>query len=324
MIRSTYFNYIEERLSLLELRIKNRGKLNLLDLNIYSETFFADMISKLLNCNFKNMNAIKQNIEGIDLIDEKNKLIAQVSATCTKQKVNNSLKKEVLKKYSEYTFIFIAIAGNADALRETTFSNPYNVNFSPKDNIYDIKSILDLVIDMHIDQQKDFYEFIKKELGIDIDIVKVDSNLTTIMNILSQENLAEVNDSPEINKFEIDRKIEFNNLTSVRYLIDEYKVYYSKLNEKYVEFDRQGANKSLSIFSMLKKQYMKLKNEGKDEQESFYAIIDSAIEQIKNSKNYVEIPYEELELCVSIIVVDAFIRCKIFSNPEGYHHVITR
>ena len=37
-----------------------------------------------------------------------------------------------------------------------------------------------------------------------------------------------------------------------------------------------------------------------------------------HSNNYAEIPYEELEICVEIIVVDAFIRCKIFENPEGY------
>ena len=41
MKRSEYFNYIEEKLNFLSYRIKSRGKINLLDLNIYSETFFA-------------------------------------------------------------------------------------------------------------------------------------------------------------------------------------------------------------------------------------------------------------------------------------------
>ena len=56
----------------------------------------------------------------------------------------------------------------------------------------------------------------------------------------------------------------------------------------------------------------------------FFSIIDNVIELIKNSKNYIEIPYEELEMCVSILVVDAFIRCKIFKNPGGYNHVAAR
>lgn len=39
MNRSTYFNYIEEKLEFLSFRIQNKGKLNILDLHIYSETF---------------------------------------------------------------------------------------------------------------------------------------------------------------------------------------------------------------------------------------------------------------------------------------------
>ena len=51
--------------------------------------------------------------------------------------------------------------------------------------------------------------------------------------------------------------------------------------------------------------------------------IKSLINKALNSKNYIEIPYDELDVCVSILVVDAFIRCKIFENPEGYNYVIT-
>ena len=38
MKRSEYFNYIEEKLNFLSYRIKSRGKINLLDLNIHSES----------------------------------------------------------------------------------------------------------------------------------------------------------------------------------------------------------------------------------------------------------------------------------------------
>ena len=92
MNRQFYFNYIEERLATLEIRIRNRGTLNILDLNIHSETFFAQLIMTVLGFHFDNLNTIKQNIEGIDLIDNDNKIIAQVSATSTKAK----FKKEEL------------------------------------------------------------------------------------------------------------------------------------------------------------------------------------------------------------------------------------
>ncbi len=73
---------------------------------------------------------------------------------------------------------------------------------------------------------------------------------------------------------------------------------------------------------MIRKQYIKLSSK-EDSNELFFSIIDEVIDIIINSKNYIEIPFEELEMCVSILVVDAFIKCKIFRNPEGYSHVIT-
>lgn len=323
MNRSNYFNYIEEKLSILSYRIKCRGKINLLDLNIYSETFFAELMNRLLGYELKNINIIKQNTEGIDLVDNKNKTIVQISATCSKQKIENSLSKKILESYSGFNFKFIAVSGDADKLREQTFANPFKVIFSPLNDIYDIKSLLNLVLNMQITNQRELYEFLKNELGYSIDIVKVDSNLAAIINILSQEDLSDIVDSPEINSFEILRKIEFNDLLIVQPTIDDYKIYYSRIDEKYKEFDRQGANKSISVLAVIRKHYIKLLGENLEPYELFFSIIDSLIELIMNSKNYVEIPYEELEMCVSILVVDAFIRCKIFKNPEGYNHVAT-
>lgn len=324
MNRSNYFNYIEQELNTLSYRIKIRGKINLLDLNIYSETFFAELISRLLKCCLKNINVIKQNTEGIDLIDEENKIIAQVSSTCTKQKIESSLEKKIFKEYPNYHFKFIAISGDADKLRKQSFNNPHGAIFSPHNDIYDIKALLNLVLDLQIKEQRELYGFIKEELGTNMDMVKVDTNLASIINILSKENLSLVAESPEINAFEILRKIEFNGLLSVQPTIDDYKVYYSKLDEKYKEFDIQGVNKSLSVLSVIRKQYNILIANLTEPYDIFFSIIDNIIELIKKSKNYIEIPYEELEMCVSILVVDAFIRCKIFKNPEDYDYVVTR
>ena len=44
---------------------------------------------------------------------------------------------------------------------------------------------------------------------------------------------------------------------------------------------------------------------------------------IRGLNHYVQTPIDELELCVNILVVDAFIRCKIFENPENYNYATT-
>ena len=60
MNRTHYLNYIEEKLGTLAYRINLRGKINILDLNIHSETFFADLCNVILNLRLTNINEFKQ------------------------------------------------------------------------------------------------------------------------------------------------------------------------------------------------------------------------------------------------------------------------
>ena len=214
MNRSEYYTYIDEKLHVLAFRIDTRGKINLLDLHIHSETFFSDLLNLLFGYNLKNLNAVKQNVEGIDLVDTKNRLVVQVSATCTEQKIKSSLAKEIFSKYRGYRFKFISISKNADKLKSGNFSNPNPIVFDPIEDIIDIASILRIILNMSINEQKIMYDFIKDELGNDIDIVKVDSNLATIINILANENLGLGIESPEINAFQISNKIVFKRLST--------------------------------------------------------------------------------------------------------------
>ena len=316
MNRTWYFNYIEEKLNILAYRIETRGKINILDLNIHSETFFADLCNIVFGLNLVNLNSFVQNTEGIDLIDTKNKVVIQVSATCTKTKIEYSLSKEIYKKYNGYDYKFISISKNAsNTLKQTIFQNPYTMNFNPLQDIWDVVGILRKVSSDSIDKQRVLYDFISKELGQTVDIVKLDSNIAGIINILA-ENIDMTSIPPETVPFEIEDKIDFNNLQGVQEIIDDYKIFYHKLDQIYSEFDKGGKNKSFSVLQEIRKQYIKLKNTEKSSEEIFYEIIDNLLTIIKNSRNYVEVPIEELQMCVDILVVDAFIRCKIFKNPE--------
>ena len=68
MNRTIYFDYIEEKLNTLASRIEMRSKLNLLELNIHSENFFAYLCNIIFDLELENLNFSYQNINGIDLI----------------------------------------------------------------------------------------------------------------------------------------------------------------------------------------------------------------------------------------------------------------
>ena len=323
MNRDKYYSFIEERLNLLALRVKRNSSLNLQNMNIHCENFYAQLFNLILGYKFKNLNEDTQNVESIDLIDETNKIIAQVSATTTKRKIEKTLKKESLKNYKGYSFIFVFISDkDAKNLRKQNFSNPSNILFNPLQDIYDVSKLQGKILSLDIDRMKDIYNFVRKELKSDIDLKKIDSDLVKLINIISQENLYESSYRPTTSPFEIQKKIDFNGLGKIKKLILENAIYSKKLNEKYEEFDKQGVNKSRAILNVLKMTYHKLEQQYDDTLQLFYKIIEVTIDKVKSDLDeQTLISIEELELYIPIIVVDAFIKCKIFKNPEEYEYV---
>lgn len=322
MNRPNYFNAIEERLNLLALRIISRGRLNILDFNGHSENFYQFLLNEVYGWKVTNENDFKQNIEAIDLIDHTNKFILQVSSTASKQKIESSLSKDSIKTYKGYTFKFVSIARDADELRKQTYINPHGIAFNPSTDIIDKNSILSKIRGLHIADQERIYNFVKKELVMEIDPMKLESNLATVINILSKEDWNKNEPVSEIYSFEIDRKISHNNLNAAKIIIDDYSVHYGRVDKIYTEFDSQGSNKSSSVLSTIRQEYAKNRGILSDDQ-LFFKVILNVQEKVLNSSNYTSIPIDELELCINILVVDAFVRCKIFENPENYNYATT-
>lgn len=324
MNRDFYFSYISEKIELLSHRIKSMGKLNILNLNIHAEFFYRDLCNLVYGLNFQNANVEKQNIAAIDLLDENKKILIQVSSTCTKEKINSTLSKDNLREYKKQgyslKFIFFTDAKN---LRTKVFENKSNIQFNPVTDILDKDTILNDILECSVDKQREIYELVKNELGEKPNPTKISSNLADLIKTLSEENLDSPPEVNNLHEYNIDCKIQFNNLKKVKGIINQYKIYYSKINGIYTEFDKQGKNKSLSVFNKLSRFYTEeLIDDDSNESQKFFNIINKTVTHIRNSDNYNYLPDEELEQCVLIIVVDAFIRCKVFENPEGYNHVI--
>ncbi|MDO9105264.1 MAG: SMEK domain-containing protein [Methylovulum sp.] len=162
MNRSKYFNYISDKLNEFASLILLRGSFNLLDYHIHSERFFRDFFNMLFD--LKLVKTADHNEPGIDLVDENNRIVVSVSSTSTKDKIERSLKK-VNPKYSGYKFKFISISKDADQLKTKSYSNPHNLMFEPAVDIYDIQTLLGLILEMEIDPLGNIFSFIKNELG---------------------------------------------------------------------------------------------------------------------------------------------------------------
>jgi len=162
-------------------------------------------------------------------------------------------------------------------------------------------------------------DFIQRELRIAADPAKVESNLATIIKSMNAEDWNADAAKTEIIPYEIETKISYNQLDRARALIDEYRVHHHRLKKLYSEYDRLGSNKSLSVLNGIRREFIALgKALGPDD--LFFGTITRVKACIQGSANHISMPEEELDLCVEILVVDAFIRCKIFRNPLATDH----
>ena len=137
-VSKQYIDIILRGLSQLACEIAWRGKLNLTDIHLMSEDFYAGFLNIVYDLHLRNANITNQNAEGIDLVDNERKVIIQVSSTCKKSKIEHSL-QEIGKhsEYDGYQFRFLPlIMGSANSQKRQTYTVPTGLTFIPKNDIH--------------------------------------------------------------------------------------------------------------------------------------------------------------------------------------------
>lgn len=315
MNRQNYFDYIESRLTWLSCRVTARGALNMYDINIHCENFYMNLLNLLFDWNLVNANTIQRNSPAIDLMYKEGNIIVQVSSTNTVTKIQSSLDK-LGTEYNGYNFKFVSIAKPAEKLKEHEYNLPIGLNiiFNPTSDIFDIGTFLNKINSLSIEEMRSIYEFIKKELCFDSDELKLETGLAYVINELSAITLGENELSFDTTSFDVNNKIVKNNLSVFKDIIEQYDVYFSTVQKIYNDFDSIGNNKSFAVLQTINKEYLQLKT--KFSGDSLYnAIAKNLKGKLSLSANLKQFYDEELDLYIDIVLVDAFIRCKIFEKP---------
>lgn len=315
MKTQSYFNYIEERLTWLSTRITSRGALNMYDINIHCEDFYMRLLNLLYGWDLVNANTIQRNNPAVDLIYTSENIIVQVSSTNTTTKIQSSLDK-LDAKYTGYNYKFVSIAKPTDKLKEHQFNTPSNLNiqFNAPNDIYDINTLLNKIKSLSAAEMEEVYKFIKQELHFETDELKLETGLAHVINELSEINLENNEVKFDIVSFDIDNKIKKNNIAVFKDIIEQYDVYFYVVQRIYNEFDKMGNNKSYAVLQTIRKEYLELKTKFSGD-ELYKAIAQNVKEKLSLSANLKQFYDDDLELYVDIILVDAFIKCKIFEKP---------
>jgi len=285
------------------------------DINIHCEDFYMRLLNLLYGWNLVNANTIQRNIPAVDLIYTSENIIVQVSSTNTTTKIQSSLDK-LDDNYTGYNYKFVSIAKPTDKLKEHKFNTPSNLNiqFNATNDIYDINTLLNKIKSLSAAEMEEVYKFIKQELHFETDELKLETGLAHVINELSEINLKNNEVRFDTVSFDIDNKIIKNNIAVFKDIIEQYDVYFYVVQRIYDEFDTMGNNKSYAVLQTIRKEYLELKTKFSGD-ELYKAIAQNVKEKLSLSANLKQFYDDDLELYVDIILVDAFIKCKIFEKP---------
>lgn len=208
MKRKDNFETMLELLTELNSKIQIQGQFNHNDTAVHAENFVAELMNLLYGLNLSNLNSQVINAEGVDLIDSDNKIIIQVTSTCTKQKVENTLKKNIFRKYAleGYTLIFVFVGKQNSRIKNYTYSNPYMINFSNNNCLLTTKDLLQKLQSLSMSKQSEVIQMMEVEFPKLIDEYNLSKEdiCEEILRILYENEVIWKNYGPEYQNFLIE------------------------------------------------------------------------------------------------------------------------
>ncbi len=150
------------------------------------------------------------------------------------------------------------------------------------------------------------------------------SMLKNTVNAIAAIDIDEYENENDLTAFNINEKLRHNHVIRNASLIQEYKVYHHKINSLYDELEAQGSLKKNKILALIRNYYIKAKGAYSSSPEisietvRLHAddIIDDVLKALCSELNGSGAFVDDIIIGVDLIVVDAFMRCKILENPR--------
>lgn len=159
-------------------------------------------------------------------------------------------------------------------------------------------------------------------------IQKNPSLIADIVNALYPQIGAIEEDDENLRDFKIDQKIKFNQVIKYKAIFNENALYQTYLLAIYTEFEKQGEFRITLFLRYIRNKYLEIRGafEKSNAEKSMIEVVqlnaDEIIEKMRNemsddilkSTNF-KGNVESATIVLDIIIIDAFMRCKILEKP---------
>jgi len=289
----------------------------MLDINVVAETFYAEFLNIIFGWDLHNVNLMEPNAKSIDLVDENRKIIIQVSSDNSKKKVQKSLAGIDAIKYHGFHFYFVSICGDVKHLTAYSYAIPENITFDVASDCFSVETLVRTIHEKGAVCVEAISQYLDKTVspipsGKDVR----PEAITYVINCLADVDLSGYDDSSMPKVFDFQPKIDKNKLDKWNDVIQTYAVFSNEVDKIYRQFDKESRNQSMAVLFRLKEMYLSLKKQYEADElfdklkEEVYKVVDGDATCSKL------LTKEQLELNISLVLVDAFMKCKIFEKPE--------
>lgn len=145
--------------------VQANNKLNLTDVNNFSEDFYKNLLNLVYGFSLKNANQFDSNAVAVDLIDLKNKIAVQVTSTSSLNKTQETINKFIERElFKEYDRLIIFNIGKRTKHREKNIGNECFF-LDTENDIWDVEDIIEHIkyID-EVEKVKNIRDFLVEEL----------------------------------------------------------------------------------------------------------------------------------------------------------------
>jgi hypothetical protein len=121
-----------------------------------------------------------------------------------------------------------------------------------------------------------------------------------------------------LNSFAINDKINHNQIVRWKPRINEYKKYYNKVESIYQDLEWVGESfRKDKLLQLIYNRYLAIKGEFLQTSENTLNKSDDILDKMENELiNDAGNDYDDMVIAIPIIMVDAFMRCKILEKPN--------
>jgi hypothetical protein len=162
--KEIYLKGIVESLALLSRQVEMLNAVNLYDINIVAEDFFADLLNLIYGYKLKNVNVLEKNAPAIDLIDIDNRISFQITSDNTSSKIKHTISEYIeIKSYEKYDQLLVLILTKKKKYK-TSFDTDGKFSFDSSKQIIDVEDLIKYIRGLNTEKIKEISGFLEKEL----------------------------------------------------------------------------------------------------------------------------------------------------------------